>query len=342
MKKFFFLSIALVAGFIACNKPSEMMLDSKPVKLSVEVVGSAATRATGVTSNDVNTEAKVNSLQVLVFNNGSLDGYNSSTTTSVTVNCTSGSRKIYAVVNAASLAAVTSETDLLASVASLSDNLTTFQMIGSVTETLAQDSAVNIPVDRFAARVVLKGVRNSHANDALAADFKIVSAYLTNVTGDVDFGRSSGYTVSNWYNRRGYEASNNLGNGMTYDAINQTIAAGASYSTAHYFYSMPNAYDPAVGGVWSPRRARLVVQCEIAGTLYDYPIELPALESNKSYEINMLSITKNGNQDDGNHDPNDPDDIDEEKPIVGAVQAFEITVNDWSIVLLGEGGNVTI
>ena len=42
-------------------------------------------------------------------------------------------------------------------------------------------------------------------------------------------------------------------------------------------------------------------------------------------------------------DPDDPNDDDEERPVTGFEQNFEIVVNDWTMVLVGDGeGNITI
>lgn len=345
MKKISIILVSTLAAlaFVSCNKDvrtAEPQETSLPVRLVVGVEGSAATRATGITSNSDQSEAKVNSLQVFVFNGDAVDGYASSNTKTATVSCTSGLRDIYAVVNAPTLN-ISSKADLLATVSSLENNTANFQMIGSKTETLKYDGTVSINVDRLAARVVIKGIKNAIENTTYANQFKVVSVYLTNVAGDCDFGGTSGYTIDRWYNRRGYEASNNLG-AMTYDAVNSNVAAGATLSDAHYFYSMPNRNEGKVGGTWSPRAARLVIRVELAGTLYDYPILLPALESNKSYEINLVTITRPGNKDDGNHDPNDPDDTDEEDPITGFEQNFEIVVNPWTVVLVGDNGEINI
>ena len=46
-------------------------------------------------------------------------------------------------------------------------------------------------------------------------------------------------------------------------------------------------------------------------------------------------ITRLGNPDNGD-EPNSDDDIDEEKPIVGFDQGFEITVNPWTVVTITE------
>ena len=332
------LGAVLVAGAASCNKtdsPSEV--PAEKIRIVVDVEGSNApqTRVTGVTSNSTSSEAKVNNLQIFVFNGEQLDGYGSSTgSLTATVSCTVGTRDIWAVVNAPALTSVSTKTQLLATVSNLAAEISNFQMIGSKSETLQKDGNVKITVDRFAARVVLKGIKNALTNTAQAASFKVLSVYLTNVAGDVDFGHSSSYTVTKWDNRRGYQSANNLGN-FTYDSVNKTIASSATDSEAHYFYTMPNGNAAAIGGPWTPRAARLVIKAEIAGIVYDYPILLPALESNKSYEISLVTITRLGNPDNGD-EPNSDDDIDEEKPIVGFDQGFEITVNPWTVVTITE------
>ena len=323
------LGSVLVASAMSCNKndsPAARTAEKIRIVVDVEGSGTPGTRVTGVTSNSTSTEAKVNSLQIFVFNGEQLDGYGSSSgSLTATASCTAGTRDIWAVVNAPALTSVSSKSQLLATVSNLAAEISNFQMIGSKSETLQKDGNVKITVDRLAARVVLKGIKNALTNAAQAASFKVLSVYLTNVAGDVDFGHSSSYTVSKWYNRRGYQSANNLGN-FTYDSVNKTIASGATDSQAH---------AAAVGGPWSPRAARLVIKAEIAGVVYDYPITLPALESNKSYEISLVTITRLGNPDDGNEPDND-DDIDEEKPVVGFDQGFEITVNPWTVVTITE------
>ena len=332
------LGSVLLGTAVSCSKTgSPADIPAQKIRIVVDVEGSGApgTRVTGVTSNSTSSEAKVNSLQIFVFNGEQLDGYGSSSgSLTATASCTAGTRDIWAVVNAPALTSVSSKSQLLATVSNLAAEISNFQMVGSKSETLQKDGNVKITVDRLAARVVLKGIKNALTNSSQASSFKVLSVYLTNVAGDVDFGHSSSYTVSKWYNRRGYQSANNLGS-FTYDAVNKTIASGATDSEAHYFYSMPNANAAAVGGPWTPRAARLVIKAEIAGVVYDYPITLPALESNKSYEISLVTITRLGNPDDGN-EPDSNDDIDEEKPVVGFDQGFEITVNPWTVVTVTE------
>jgi len=354
MKKIAYI-LALALAAVSCSKgrnPS-MTEPAEKVNLSVGVIA-PGTRVTGITAqtgrNDSSDEAKVNTLQVFVFNGDVLDGYGTSSgSMEAAVSCTAGSRDIYAVINApASLNAITSKTALLSAVSNLTESAANFEMIGNKTETLQADGKVTVPVSRLAARLVIRKITNDIGNTAQANDFKLESIYITNATGDVDYGKSSGYSPVTWFNRRGYEPDHNLG-AFTYDAIpsaQQKIAKGASHNKAHYFYSMPNGFAGKVGlasgeTAFTPRAVRMVIRVRIAGTLYNYPILFPALESNKSYEIDEVTITRAGNMDDGHHDPDDPDDNDEEKPIVGFEQGFKITVNDWTVVPV-EGGRIEI
>ncbi len=343
---FYFLSaFALLSVAASCNKTSDAegpaVEASKPIRVVVGVESGSQTKATGITSNSESTEAKVNSLQVFIFHGEEKDGYAGPVAgKTLAVTCTAGMRDIYAVVNGPNLSNVTTKSAFLATVSNLANEITNFQMIGYKSEDLQEGGSVTVNVDRFAARVVIKGIKNALTNSSQANNFRIVSVYLTNVAGDINFGRDANYAVSTWYNKRGYQAANNLGD-FTYDVVNAGVSAGATNSAAHYFYAYPNANAEAVGGPWTPRASRLVVKCSINGVVYNYPILLPALESNKSYEIELLTITRTGNPDDGN-EPNDDNDIDEEEPIEGLEKNFEIVVNPWTTVLINGDGNVTI
>lgn len=355
MKKivFVFISSLLLAGAVSCDRNAAGG-PAEEICVSVGISAPGLTRATGVTAqdgrNDSADEAAVNTLDVFVFNGDVLDGHASASSQEVTVRCTAGVRQIYAVVNNSSVAGITRLSDLLAAESVLEvsgDSPSGFQMIGHVGATLQAEGRVTVPVDRFAARVVIRKITNGIDNDAQASSFVLKSVYLTNATGKAVFGGGE-VTDQLWYNRRGYEASNNLGS-YTCDEIavaDGTVAKGESYGTAHFFYTMPNGFEAKVGladgeTAFTPRAVRLLVRAEIDGVLYDYPIAITGIQSNRSYEINELVITRPGNTDDGRHDPNVPDDDDEERPIVGFDQGFTVTVNDWTVELVN-GGTITI
>ena len=373
----------LVLAAASCGKDASAggaaPVPSVPVSLSVGIHGSG-TKVTGVTSNDPATEAKVNTLQVLVFKDGglTLDGYASvSGADHLSVDCTAGERKVYAVVNAADLSAVAKESELLSTVSALANEVSNFQMIGSLTATVKQDAAVSVSVRRLASRIVLRSIKNSLPNAAQAGSFFIEAVYLTNAAGDAPFSTDPSYAVSSWYNKRGYQASNNLGS-FTFDAVTDAssspvkVNAGASYSVPHFLYAYPNASTDAsckaaayssltdaelglaagateaqrseaiqalpLPDSWSPRSTRLVVKALIDGEHYVYPIPLPVLQGNRSYEIDILELTRLGNRSDSD-EPTDGEPSEEEQDVEGVAQGFRITVTDWDVVLIGADGS---
>ena len=341
MKKTLFIASAIVAGLlvISCNKNVNEG-PSKPATVEV-TISSDATKVTGITSNDPTTEAKVNKLEVLIFNGSELDGRGVVSTGAKTlnVNCTSGTRDVYCIVNGPDLSGVTTKAGLNAAVATLGtgqNDFTMFSFTDGEARVLNDGASINVNVKRFAARVVLHALKNGQLNATDAASFTLDAVYLTNVAGDVDFALSGGYAVASWYNRQGYESANSLG-ANDYDAVGAAIAADATNSTGHFFYSMPNANAPAVGGSWSPRRAKLVIKATINGAPYWYPITLPALQSNKSYEISLLTLAHKGNP------STDPDK--EENPIDPAsaiTLGITMIVVDWDVVLMNGDGNIVL
>ena len=323
---------ALSCGKLSTSEEAEL------IRVSVGVSGVVQTKVTGIVSNGDDSEGRVNTLQVFVFNGNDRDGYALvDGASAVDVVCSAGYREVWAVVNGEDLSGVTTKRALLSCVATLPDRHDRFVMVGHTALTLEPDSGISVPVSRLAARVVLRGIRNVFKNSAQADAFHLDAVYLVNVSGDIDYGRSVDYAVTRWYNRKGYEPENSI-SGITYDVIDADVAYDATYGAVHSLYAMPNPHAPLIGGVWTPRRSLLVVRATIAGAAMSYPIVLPVLESNKSYEISLLSISRPGNPDSDNDG--------QERPIMGIEEGFQVSVTDWSTVLVcGDGeadGNVTI
>jgi len=348
MKKYFSLaaSAALFLGLVACNKENSQYLsgnesapEGTPVQLSVGIVSGTQTKATGVKGDDTD-EAKVNSLQVLVFRGDALDAYGTiDNSTSITVSCTAGDRVVYALVNGQDMKDVQTKTDFLAQVSALSNNsLTSYEMLGVKDVTLPQTSSVSIDVNRIASRIVIKKITNNLTSPALQAlEFGVDEIYITNAAGDCKFSRIVGvaqdstqtaYDPTVWYNKMEYESSNCIAD-FHHDAPGYKIAYEASKDTSHFFYAYPNpaeaktsaAADFITGGEWSARRTKLVLKCHIGPDTYYYPIILPVLENNKSYEINELKITRPGSDS-------------EDAPVSFADATFEVKVIDWTTVLV--------
>ena len=319
MKKSIFAFAAALAALVACNKNDVAPMQPQnqetlePCELTVGICG-AMTKATAVSADN---EAKVNNLQVFVFRGDDLDAYASvDNAQELTLSCTAGDRVVYALVNAPDYSAVPGKAALLAKVSELSANsLSNFEMVGSKSVTLPQSEKVSIDVNRIASRVVLKKITRSFTSEALQAlNFKVDAIYLINVAGNTSYDLSA--APAKWYNVA--ENKNELAS-LLYDAPASLITNGQSYSTAHTFYAYPN--DLATN------TTRLVIETTLGETKYYYPINLPEMAANKSYEIEEVKITRPGSD--------NPDD-----PVSFADATFSINVIDWTVVPVTEGTTI--
>ena len=311
MKKSIFAFAAALAALVACNKNDVAPIQPQnqetlePCELTVGICGSM-TKATAVTKEN---EAKVNNLQVFVFRGDDLDAYASvDNAMELTLSCTAGERVVYALVNAPDYSAVPGKAALLAKVSELSANsLTNFEMVGSKTVTLPQSEKVSIDVNRIASRVVLKKVTRNFTSAALQSlDFTVDAIYIINVAGNTSYDLTAAPAA--WYNVAKYNSELAA---LMHDPVNSKIVNGQSYGTQHAFYSYPNDA--------TSKTTRLVIETTLGETKYYYPINLPAMESNKSYEIAEVTITRPGSD--------DPD-----VPVSFEDATFSINVIDWTVV----------
>ena len=313
MKKSIFAFAAALAALVACNKNEATPLQPQnqeslvPCELTVGICGSM-TKATAVTKEN---EAKVNNLQVFVFRGDDLDAYASvDNAMELTLSCTAGERVVYALVNAPDYSAVPGKAALLAKVSELSANsLTDFEMVGSKTVTLPQSEKVSIDVNRIASRVVLKKVTRNFTSAALQSlNFTVDAIYIINVAGNTSYDLTA--APATWYNVAKFQSDDKV-NSLLHDSVNKSVDNGASYPTQHAFYSYPNDA--------TSKTTRLVIETTLGTTKYYYPINLPAMESNKSYEIAEVTITRPGSD--------DPD-----VPVSFEDATFSINVIDWTVV----------
>lgn len=368
MKKTLF-AVAAIAALVACNKqaPDAGIRPAVPetsdaATLTAKIVSPFNTKATVA---DEESEAKVNAIDVFVFRTVSggsvVDGYKRiEEFQDVVVPCTKGQRKIYAIVNSdKDLSGVSTEAELCAIVSDLKNNhsenaLTNFVMMGTKNVEITSATTVEIAVDRLAARVWVKKItKNFSAAGLQDSEFKIVRMYLTNVVNQINLGRDfvPDATEAYWYNMMQYdETAEKVSEkdkfilrtgcaGIVPGTRTEPGSVDLAVENAMYAYPNPTQsdnlegstgmYTGPEGGPWSIRPTRLVIEATLDGQLYYYPITLPSLEYNKSYEISNLVITRPGSD--------DPD-----MPVVGFDVPFQITVNDWTQVLMGTDGTVTI
>ncbi len=315
MKRIYFAAFAAALALTGCSKAgfapdngvtpehNYPVTDQKQVELTVNVSDLAMnTKITGKIN-----DGSINTLQVFVFNKHGLFETSASTSGSqVTFSCTAGSKTIVTLVNAKTETGVTTLEEFSARKATLeTTNQNNCVMVGSVKHDVVESGSVLIPVTRLAAMVGLRSVALSFTAPYLRTlPFAIKSVYLINAAGD----RAYIDTVApdHIYNVGALDEDNTLD--ILYDAVAEgsITSGGQKYETDHYFYCYPNS---------SSALTRLVIEAELDGDTYYYPIELSNITSNNKY---LYDVTIKGLGKDS------PDILLSPVDLLAAV-----TVNDW-------------
>lgn len=316
MKIIYLFSAALVALTLLSCERENINAESKPVRVTVSIQGTAPTRATSVSYSD---EAKVESLQVYVFNNGKLEDYqNAGAAMTAQLTATSGLRTVWALVNAPTIKDLTTENELKAKVSRLADNdIDAFVMVGSTSQELKDRLTVPITVKRFVSRVSIKKISTDFQEALSSQTVSIDGIYLINVAADNTYAADG--TPNTWVNQLKHK--DNDYDALLYDKVSATVSNKKAYEKEHVFYPYPNptsqnTYD----STWAPRHTILVVEVTFQNKKGYYPVVLPILESNKTYVIDEMIIR---------HLPND----DPYKPLETGDASVQITVNEWEVGL---------
>lgn len=333
MKRFFSILAASAAVFctIACNKEdvpetgsSATNVPSGTCELTVGIASAPLSKAE--TAETIN-ETQVKNLQVFVFNGDHLDAYGSvNGAIRLTLSCTSGHREIFALVNAPSCNNITSKKELLALKTKMSENsVDGFVMTGSLTKELlnATSAPIEIEVKRIMSRVQVKSIAANFTSEPLQKlNFVINEIYLTNVAGDTNYGGMDSPTI--WYNKMMY---NNEMEAFTHRDIGRTITGQGNIIVNYKLYCYPNRSSDSSAKEWSPRRTRLVIKATLGDRIYYYPITMPVLESNKSYEIEEIVITRPGSD-----NPDVPVSFDD--------YSIQVKVVNWNVVPIVDGTTI--
>ena len=299
-----FAVLAAVA-VIGCNEKDVEMQDmqsGEKIQLTVNLP-QTATKVTGTPTDD-----KVNDIQIFVFDkNGLYETSSRATASTLSLTCTTGEKKIVALVNAPIEGSITNIAELRSRTSDLSEcSAGHIVMSGELTEVLTSSTTVTMQVERLAARVAVSQITTDFELEAHQnLSFEIRSIYLINVAGERAY--LSDNTPATWYNKGKYAAETSLE--FLRDAVDLgRVANGESYATEHYFYCYPNT---------TATKTRLVIEAEVGGYTYYYPITLNAVEANTAYTYN-LTITKLGS--------NSPD-----VPVADGTVNFTVTVKDWTV-----------
>ncbi len=263
-------------------------------------------------------ETAIKNYQVFLFNDKDvLEAYVNCNDSDISLDCTLGQKTVVVLANAPSINDVTTLSALMAKKSSLSDNAAdAFVMEGQVAITIetTKDVSVTVPVVRQVVKVELANVTTAfELAQYRNMSFKISSVYLINVAADKKYFSTEAPTL--WLNQMGYISSDD--NLLIYDDMEDVaVTTSTPYSTKNAFYTYPNpTVNDAFSTTWTARHTRLVVETLLGSTKYYYPVTLPVLQQNKSYEVS-LKITRPGSE--------TPD------AVVDKFAAdFEVTVKDW-------------
>lgn len=330
MKNFKFLALLLFAAvsiLSSCTKVLSSDFDpDKGEKYAVKVrVVTPSTKAIITNSSQ---DLNVHSLQVFAFLNGVLDVYGEAQDDSLSLSCTQGTRKFYALINAPSLKNIKTETELLATASDLANSsLTSLEMFGNKEADISKDNkTVKIEVTRLASRIVVSKITKSFKSAALQEQpFTVKRIYLVNASGRAKYGTPG--TPELWCNQIKFDEDLSPDyKKFMIDTLNAQV--NTEYKTEHTFYCYPNGTETDVnGGDFSARYTRLVIEAELGSQICYYPINLPDLKSNTSYNIADIKITKPGST--------SPD-----EPVTAINCEVTIVVKPWDNVNVTEGATV--
>lgn len=325
--------LAAVLLFPSCTRDriaAEVQPDEGKVPFTIIVGGGAgaATRSTASSASD----CSLNDVQVFIFNSsGALEASSGiiTGTTDAQFSLIPGNKTVWAVANVGSvIPGVSSLTAFRSATSRLSDNTQgDFIMSGSTEVMVGTGGEASVTVRHIASKVVIDSIRRDFTVSAYKGiPLTIKNIYLSNVAGDSDYACSGG-APSQWFARLGSVSDFGAVSALIADTgVNHALADGTGYTVTHTFYAYPNPVETdSAGGTWSPRRTRLLVECDYNGRTCYYPVTLPAggegtLERNRVYHISRLTLTRPGSE-----NPDDPD-----SEVSSEVNCtVEITVSDW-------------
>lgn len=335
MKKLCLFAAAVVSACVmSCTKDIDIPVETAPETVSLTVnVGTVSTKAFVSGTEDM----AFHNAQIIVFDDtGKLEKSTDLTakTSKFKIEVLPGKKTVWAVANLPSKineSDIPTEANLSARLTSLDINsLNSLTMSASAEKVVSIGNAsMELKLKHIACKVVIDGIKRDFDNANYAdIPLKVKKIYLSNVAGTCSLG-CEGEMPSVWYNKLGVipgDLAASVKALTVDDGLSINLPEGGSYTVAHTFYAFPNpCTDPVYGGAWTPRRTRLVLECEYGGRTCYYPVSLPKdaaspLVRNKVYHISLLTLKKPGST-----SPDDP------QSEVSSTISFtvEIKVADW-------------
>ena len=312
MKKCFFMLAAVAC--CACSKGVTSSYEEK--NEVVELNFSVPVAATKVAGHVI--EDSVEKLQVFVFGvDGQVQSSGIADENYIVLTCTTGEKKVAALVNAPTVNGISTLSDLEAAMSRFEDNsVGRFVMSGLEPKTLTSSGPVEIPVSRLVSKVTLSSVsRAFKLSQHQAMDFEVLSVFLTNVPDRVGYLKplqSDSYVNDGIADIEEIAASGD----MLYDDLGgMPVVKGTSTKVGSSLYCYPNMLK-------NPEKpAYMVIHTRLGATEYYYTVELPQMESNKCYNVSLTATM--------------PGSLTPDVPVMKEDVSFTVVVSDWA-------GNVDI
>ena len=314
-------AILLLAG---CRET----LPEPPERVGVCISLSAA----GTRSATAADEGKVQDWSLLLFREGKLADYGTAGA-GASIRCflEAGTYTAVAVANPPSSFQPAGMTTLQAyseTESRLEDNaLSRLVMAGELTLNVqpGEDKPREIPVERLVCKAGVRKVSVAFTDPVLSArPFVLKAIFLTNCYGKTRYGSDlsasqTSAAASAWYNRTGFQSDPKVDGFLSERNIDATLTADAPHQQEHVFYFYPNPTETdSRDGSWSVRHTRLVLEAEMGGRTYYYPVTLPVSRRNRTYLIEEAVIRKLGS-------------LDPEGNVPGAVDiTFSTGTGDWN------------
>lgn len=290
-KQLMLSTACLLAAVVSCNKNNVQQaapVEEELVDVQVNIQTEAITKASDVTEQ--NFEKSVKEFDLIVFDNatGKLSQLKSTMNgNNFTTKMIPGTKKIIAVANGGTTFAsshVSTFTGLDGvyynfSAANVSDNklaMTDLRGLETTTTISAeQTNVVNIQLKRQACRVRLKAIMPSFLAETVTS-LSYNAAYLQNIPGRFSLDGTIDDGVDNRKNILGNDltAQTAEGGALTYKSL--TTGSANLLGTPVYLYCYPGA------------SVHLGLSVKVNGTDYFYAIPMKNLESNKSYDVEVI------------------------------------------------------
>lgn len=314
MKKILF-GVALLFAAVGCSK-SEYHLDEQNEDNLVDVklnfyVDNLSTKGSGASFGVTSEDNTLNCMDLFVFRTdvgredyGALEYYKRfssdecSSSFDFSLELTTGSKRIISIANPHrdTWPNITNLSLIEKEIASLQDeNIKNFTMLGVVNMDVTKSTTVSYSLSRLVSRVIVSNIRTKFEGTPYeGSSLKNVKLYLTNVQGQKYIATNNGLNLK-ILNADGPVSGDIDGCdivGMIYEDTGVDVS-DAGHSTKHYFYCYANSISSEDT---NNKFTRLVVEGQINGVTYYYPIPLKDLINNYSYSYD-ISILRPGSLD---------------------------------------------